>query len=173
MLVSVRCDECGFDYGTLPRSALSRRILELAAEVAQVVRGLDDTAARRRPREGVWSPLEYLCHVRDVLVFQDRRVHQAQVEDQPEFAPMNRDERAVVERYNEQDRGAVAAETTAAAGFLAATLDALPDAGWERTGGYGHPRPQVVTVEWVARHTVHELVHHLLDIERQTHPAGV
>jgi hypothetical protein len=86
---------------------------------------------------------------------------------------MNRDERAITQRYNEQDREAVADETVAAARALAATLDALPEHGWERTGAYGHPRPQVVTVEWVARHTVHELVHHLLDIERQTGAAGV
>ena len=169
----MRCDECGFDYDTLPRSAVPGQIVERAAEVAQAVRALDDRKARRRPREGVWSPLEYVCHVRDVLVFQDRRVRQAQAEDEPTFAPMNRDERAVAERYNEQDPTTVADETAAAAQLLAATLDALPGAGWERTGGYGHPRPQVVTTEWVARHTVHELVHHLLDIERQTRPAGV
>jgi hypothetical protein len=156
-----------------PRDALSRWIIDVAAEVAQAVRALDDATARHRPAAGVWSPLEYACHVRDVLVFQDRRVQQAQAEDEPTFAPMNRDERAVSERFNEQDRVAVADETTAAAAALAATLDALPELGWERTGGYGHPRPQAVTVEWVARHTVHELVHHLLDIERQVRRAEV
>jgi hypothetical protein len=168
MLITVNCDECGFDYDSLPRGALSGRIVELAGEVAQALRALDDGAARRRPTEVVWSPLEYACHVRDVLLFQDRRVQQAQAEDQPTFSPMNRDERAVRERYNEQDPAAVADETRAAAGSFAASLNGLPEHGWERTGRYGHPRPQLVTVEWVARHTVHELVHHLLDIERQT-----
>jgi hypothetical protein len=171
MLSPVRCDECGFDQDSLRRDALSRRIIDLAAEVAQAVRALDDAAARRRPTESVWSPLEYACHVRDVLLFQDRRVQQAQAEDEPTFAPMNRDERAVSERYNEQNPAAVAEETTAAAAALAATLDMLPELGWNRTGWYGHPRPQAVTVEWVARHTVHELVHHLLDIERQARRA--
>jgi DinB superfamily len=168
----MRCDECGYDYDVLPRDALSRRIVDLADEVARALRALDHPAALRRPAAGVWSPLEYACHVRDVLLFQDRRVRQAQEEDEPRFAPMNRDERALAERYNEQEPAVVAAETGAAAEALAATLDTLPGAGWARTGGYGHPQPQLVTVEWVARHTVHELVHHLLDIERQTRPAA-
>ena len=43
------------------------------------------------------------------------------------------------------------------------TLDA---AGWERTGVYNYPTPQLRTVEWIGRHTVHELRHHTVDVER-------
>jgi len=52
--------------------------------------------------------LEYACHVRDVLRFQRERVALAQAEDRPRFASMRRDERAVAERYNDQDPAVVA-----------------------------------------------------------------
>lgn len=163
----MHCDECGYDYDTLPRNALAQRMISLADAVARSLRLLEDSAARLRPADQVWSPLEYGCHVRDVLLFQDRRVRQAQQEDEPTFAPMRRDELAVTERYNEQNPADVADATTKAAVALADTMNSLPEEGWLRTGKYGHPQPRVVTVEWVARHTVHELVHHLLDISRQ------
>ena len=35
-----------------------------------------------------------------------------------------------------------------------------------RTGVYHWPTTEVRTVDWIARHTVHESVHHFSDIER-------
>ncbi|WP_406044517.1 hypothetical protein OG799_08560 [Micromonospora sp. NBC_00898] len=39
----------------------------------------------------VWSPLEYTCHVRDVLRVQGERLALALVTEEPEFTPMGRD----------------------------------------------------------------------------------
>ncbi len=72
----------------------------------------DDDAVRKRPAPEVWSPLEYACHVRDMLGVQTERVELAQREIDPVFVPMGRDERVVEDRYNEQDPAAVAAELT-------------------------------------------------------------
>lgn len=57
-----------------------------------------------------WSALEYTCHVRDVLAVQRERLVSALTEQRPLFAPMRRDERAVEQRYNEQDIDAVLGE---------------------------------------------------------------
>jgi hypothetical protein len=46
-------------------------------------------------------------------------------------------------------------------------LERLSDSEWQRRGVYNYPAPQLRTVEWIARHTIHEGVHHILDIERQ------
>jgi S-DNA-T family DNA segregation ATPase FtsK/SpoIIIE len=121
---------------------------------------------RTRPAPEVWSPLEYACHVRDVLLVQRERVLLAQVEDQPEFVPMRRDERAVGARYNEQDPVTVLAAIPTAADDLAATLDGLDATGWARSGIYTYPERAVRSIEWIGRHTLHELRHHQGDIER-------
>jgi hypothetical protein len=77
---------------------------------------------------------------------------------------MRRDERVVEERYNEQDPKVVAVEIAEASAALIATLESLDDAGWVRTGIYNYPQPQPRTVEWIAVHTLHELLHHRTDI---------
>lgn len=105
--------------------------------------------------------------MRDVFRVQRDRVAQALDEHEPAFTSMRRDERAVEERYNEQDPATVIREVASAADDLASALDALDGAGWERTGLYAYRGPEVRTIEWIARHTIHEGVHHIMDIERQ------
>jgi hypothetical protein len=77
---------------------------------------------------------------------------------------MRRDERVIEDRYNEQDPAVVADEIIDAADALIATLEGLDDDGWQRQGLYNYPEPQLRTVEWIAVHTVHELLHHRVDI---------
>jgi hypothetical protein len=124
-----------------------------------------DATLRRRTQPDVWSPLEYACHVRDVLEVQRDRVLLALVEVEPEFVPMGRDERAIDLRYNEQDAALVRAQLDEAGAALATTLEGLDDAGWDRTGVYNYPTSQLRSVEWIGRHTVHELRHHSRDVE--------
>ena len=104
--------------------------------------------------------------MRDVLLVQYRRILQAQEEDQPAFAPMRRDERVTEDRYNEQEPATVADELDAAAERLASMLESLDEAAWRRTGTYSYPEPALRDVEWIARHTIHELEHHRLDVDR-------
>ena len=161
-----RCDECGFDYDALPRDRLVPALTAGAAETAATLR--DTPAARLRRRQPpTWSPLEYGCHLRDVLDVQRGRILLAQREDLPAFVPMGRDERATADRYNEQDPSTVADTIERNADALATTLTALDDAGWERKGIYSYPTRRPRTMEWVVRNTLHELTHHLRDIERQ------
>ena len=81
------------------------------------------------------------------------------------FVPMGRDERVVDDRYNEQDPARVAdGAARARPRRFASLLDGLDDAGWERTGIYNYPEPALRTVEWIAIHTDHELLHHRGDL---------
>ncbi len=162
-----RCEECGFVYAELGSSAVSgalRSYPELYGEV--VGRAVERGAVRVRPRPETWSVLEYACHVRDVLHVQRERLQLALERDRPTFSPMGRDERAVEERYNEQDPRVVLDELGAAAGRLSAAFDALDADGWQRTGIYNWPEPAERTMLWLGRHTVHEVIHHLGDIQR-------
>jgi S-DNA-T family DNA segregation ATPase FtsK/SpoIIIE len=158
------CAECGYSYAALRREELAPELRTLARRYDEVLAGTDEGRLRAHPTIGVWSALEYGCHVRDVVTVQRGRVLQACAEDQPDFAPMGRDERVLRERYNEQVPVVVAGQITAGADALAKTLEALGDPGWDRTGVYHWPTTEVRTVDWIGRHTVHEAVHHLADI---------
>lgn len=157
------CPACGFTYH-IARAAALEWLPSDANAFVQLFRSIDDDTVRRRPAPDVWSPLEYACHVRDVLRIQLERVQQVAREDDPTFAPMRRDERVIEDRYNEQDREVVAREIEDAADAFFAYLIGLDDDGWSRQGVYNYPQPQLRTVEWITIHTVHELLHHRVDI---------
>jgi hypothetical protein len=157
------CPDCGFTY-SVGRAEITPWLRADADAFVDKLARFDDASVRIRPAPDVWSPLEYACHVRDVLRVQRERVQLAQREIEPHFVPMGRDERVVADRYNDQDPAEVAAELSGAAEALASFLDRLDPAGWERTGVYNYPEPSLRTVEWIAIHTDHELLHHRGDL---------
>ena len=161
-----RCEECSYDFESLGRDEIIRDLLSLADEHRILLAFVPPERLRARSRPDSWSALEYACHVRDVLRFQRERVALAQAEDTPRFVSMDRDTRAVAERYNDQDPAVIALQITEAAREFAAGLGALEDAGWLRTGIYPWPVPQARTVEWIGRRTAHELAHHIFDDRR-------
>jgi hypothetical protein len=159
------CEECGYTYDALPREQLSEVIRGFGPRFGALLEA-SPSALRAHPIAGSWSGLEYGCHMRDVLRVQRERVVLALTEDEPHFASMRREERVTEERYNEQSPDVVASELDEAATALADQLDGLDEAGWHRTGVYNWPESRPRTVDWIARHTIHEGEHHLMDIER-------
>lgn len=163
--MAVRCEECGYVYGLVTREEIPPALRARAADFRGRLRQLDDDRLRAHPHPNTWSVLEYACHVRDIFRVQRERVELALVEDEPNFAPMRREERVIEEGYNEQDPGLVAQELVDAADQLAGTFASLDNAGWTRTGIYNWPSTQVRSVEWIGQHTVHEAQHHLHDVD--------
>jgi hypothetical protein len=165
-----RCDECGFEYDLSLAPTAAAAIRAAVAEVAGILGGGGGHAAddlRTRRQAGTWSPLEYGCHVRDVLLVQRERVLAARRADRPSFDPMGRDERVEHDGYAAQDASDVARQLTDAAHMFANVLDRLPAGDLDRTVMYNYPRPSERSLRWVAVHTLHEVRHHLLDIRRQ------
>jgi len=160
------CAECGYEFESLDHDAILDALPALAQGHVQLLAAVEADRLRAHPRPGSWSALEYGCHVRDVLRFQRDRVMLAQAGDVPEFASMRRDERAVEERYNEQDPLAVARELLQSARHFTDALGGLDEEGWQRTGIYPWPVRAVRTVEWIGQRTAHELAHHLFDCRR-------
>ena len=159
------CAECGFEYdlGEAPRAGGA--IVDAAEELAGRLRDGADLGTRRRP--DLWSPLEYGCHVRDVLLVQRERVLAARRTECPSFDPMGRDERAEHDGYAEQDPFDVARQLADAARMFAHDLSRLDGPEWERTLMYNYPARFERSLRWVAVHTVHEVRHHALDVRRQ------
>jgi hypothetical protein len=161
----IECAECGFRYGETPAGDIGPAIVAGTAEfVARLAEGSD--VARRR-QDGVWSPLEYACHLRDMLLVQRERVLEARRAERPLAVPMGRDERVEHEGYAEQDPADVARQLTDAAALLANVLARLPERDWQRVVVYTYPERADRPLTWVADHTLHEVRHHRLDIERQ------
>ena len=159
------CDECGFTYDLAAADAAGPAIVAGIGEVAAMLLAAPDPGGRTEP--DTWSPLEYTCHLRDVLLVQRERVLEARRTETPTPAPMGRDERVAHDGYAEQDPVAVARQVGDAALLFAGVLARLGPDEWDRTLIYSYPQPTERPLRWVAVHTVHEVVHHGLDIRRQ------
>src|SRR3954470_15518587 len=66
------CPDCGFDASTCPCTHVAAVIRALVDPWRRVL-ARTDVAHRVRPDR--WSALEYACHVRDVFVLYDERLH--------------------------------------------------------------------------------------------------
>nr|WP_159923580.1 MULTISPECIES: DinB family protein [Nocardia] len=139
---------------------------EHAVEYADLL-GSDSGRLRQRGKPDVWSPLEYACHMRDVLLAQRERVLEARRSDNPTVTPMGRDERVEYDGYAEQNPADVARQIRDAALLFANVLERLGDDDWERTLRFPYPEPDERSLRWLAVHTLHELRHHLVDMHRQ------
>jgi DinB superfamily len=160
------CSECGFEYD-LEQSALAgTSIVEGSLRISAMLRDPGaEVEVRRLP--GQWSPLEYGCHVRDILLVQRERVLLARRQICPSLTPMGRDERAEHDGYREQVPVDVARQLEDSARLLANVLGRLGDRDWDRTLIYNYPEPTERSLRWVAIHTLHEVRHHQLDMTRQ------
>ncbi len=159
------CAECGFTYGALPRQEIAPAMETYGRELAARLSGPPERLTARRQFEE-WSPLEYACHVRDVLLMQRDRLFVALVEDEPSFKPMYREQRVGFDRYNQQPTAAVAAQLVMATALAAHAFSGLEGEQWDRPLIYGFPEPTRRDIEWVGHHTLHEMTHHLADIDR-------
>ncbi len=160
-----RCDGCGFEYDLGEAMAARSAIVRGVEELTTLLSNSDDLRTRRVP--GIWSPLEYGCHVRDVLLVQRERVLAALIMDCPSFNPMGRDERVEYDGYAEQEGIDVVRQLGDAALLFAYVLSRFDTEQWERTVMYSYPRPFERPLRWVAVHTVHEVEHHVLDVRLQ------
>lgn len=159
------CSECGFVYDAMRAGEVSDAIKNAVREVPALLDAESGPDVRRE--SATWSPLEYACHLRDVLLVQRERVLTARRVERPSFEPMGREERVEHDGYATQRVEDVARQLQDAAGLFGNVLDRLGGGDWERLVVYNYPAPQERTVAWVAVHTLHEVRHHVADIRRQ------
>jgi hypothetical protein len=156
------CPECGLDTQSFPREAVPGMVRANAGAWQGVLAGRGPGDVRRRPAQGVWSALEYGCHVRDVLRLYDERLGLMLAVDEPHYPDWDQNETAVADGYGEQDPAAVAAELQTAAEAIAARFESVSGDQWQRTGVRSDGAR--FTVEEFARYFIHDAIHHLYDV---------
>src|SRR4051794_40066813 len=96
------CQECGFGYVLESPEGFAGQVRTAADAYSEILLTAPEETLRRRPEPGTWSPLEYACHVRDVLLVQRERVLAARRTVTPVAEPMGRDERVEHDGYADQ-----------------------------------------------------------------------
>ena len=154
------CAECGFDAAAPARADLA----PLAVEVGErwIATWGRAQAPGRRPAPLVWSPLEYTCHVRDVLDLAVYRTTLMRDEVDPLFANWDQDETAVQTDYAATDPASVGPELAASVHGYTALLETVGADEWDRAGRRSNG--SVFTVESFTRYVLHDVVHHLTDV---------
>jgi hypothetical protein len=160
------CRPCGIAYANIDVLDAPAQLVDLIGAFEQVVRAVPDDVRSRRPEPSVWSPAEYACHVRDVLVTYTVRLHRAHREDRPMLEPMYNDLRARRFDYQHADVPAVLDQTRAAAGGLIAEIGRLRRADWNRA--VTRLPEEERTARWLVRQALHEVRHHTTDIRAIT-----
>ena len=153
------CDECGFDASSFYATGTGAALRD------QVVRWVDvlgRSGVNVRPSPGVWSPLEYACHVRDVFRKFDERLALMLNEIDPAFENWDQDATAIEDRYDRQNAADVTNELQEAGIMLADRFDSVTGEQWSRTGFRSDG--SAFTVESIAKYLMHDPVHHLWDV---------
>jgi DinB superfamily len=159
LVLDAPCLGCGFDAVAIRTTDVSSLVRGTATAFTIA---LQRPGARERTQPGVWSVLEYGCHLRDVCGVFDERVRLMLSQDDPLFPNWDQDATALAERYWTQEPAVVTTELAAAAETIARSFDRVDVEQWSRPGRRSNG--SVFTVDSLARYFLHELVHHLHDI---------
>ena len=157
------CPDCGADVQTVGVDDVGRAITDAVAAFARTLAAADPNRVRARPGEGVWSALEYACHVRDLLGVFEHRVRGTLKTPGMHLTVWDVDASAVNDAYNEQVPVLVAEEMATMARSFVDLVGDLDTAGW---GTAADRRGEPFTIRDMARFVLHELIHHRWDAER-------
>jgi len=149
-----------------------RAILERMRSSARVVQRAVEAAPpgrfTRPPREGEWSALETLTHLRDVIVHvYGLRIRRLLYEVAPIFADFDEEGYRRASLARGETTTGLLATVIAEHEQLARLLDTLPDADWAREGR--HPALGVMSIEFLARRVGEHAEEHAAQIAAAAH----
>jgi hypothetical protein len=167
-----RCPQCGLHPGGMDRDALGGELLVSAADWRNFLLNADYLYLRTIPAPGIFSPIQYGAHVRDIQQVYGDRILLMVHEDNPVFPQLNPEE-GEWDRYNRLDAAELADDIEAQARRLVDILDTLQPQDWSRTmiRDGGSDGVFEFTIVGLANYAVHESHHHLLDANGALKPA--
>jgi hypothetical protein len=144
------------------------RMRSSAGAVRRAVKAAPPGRFARPPRDGEWSALETLTHLRDVVVHvHGLRIRRLLYEDAPLFADFDEEgyRRASLTRGEATDD--LLETIVAEHEQLARLLESLPDAEWSREGR--HPSLGAMSIELLARRVGEHAGEHAAQIAAAAH----
>jgi DinB family protein len=159
-----QCPQCGHHPASMERDSLGQLLIESADAWRTFLLGADHSYLRANPGPGIFSPIQYGAHVRDIERVYGDRILLMLKEENPVFPQFNPDEDAW-NRYNRLEPAVLANDIEEKARRLAHILDLLQPDDWSRTmtRDGGSDGVYQFTVAGLANYAVHESHHHLLD----------
>lgn len=155
------CPDCGFDPNDFRVDGVPSILRDAKERYAAVLARAD---ARTRPSAGVWSPVEYTAHVRDVCDVMGGRLEQilGGGGEQVQFANWDQDETANQKQYWASDPDVLKGEVEVAFESAADVYSRPVGDQWQwpalRSNG------SRFTAETLAEYFMHDIVHHLWDV---------
>jgi hypothetical protein len=144
------------------------RMRSSAGAVRRAVKAAPPGRFARPPRDGEWSALETLTHLRDVVVHvHGLRIRRLLYEDAPLFADFDEEgyRRASLARGEATDD--LLETIVAEHEQLVRLLESLPDAEWSREGR--HPSLGAMSIELLARRVGEHAGEHAAQIAAAAH----
>jgi hypothetical protein len=159
-----QCPQCGLHPGAMERERLGDALLESAAAWRDFLVTADDSYLRAVPGPGIFSPIQYGAHVRDIQRVYGDRILLMLKEESPVFPQFNPDEGEWA-AFNRLGVAELADGIDAQAQRLAGILGELRPEDWSRTmiRDGGSDGVYEFTVAGLASYAVHESQHHLQD----------
>jgi len=155
------CEACGFDSSLYGRSDTISSHYVVPAMLRAAIEGLDNYTITTRPSPEVWSIGEYLDHCREVVV--GNHISIAAAVDQPGIDLGTTPDPRFAEPVPMESVDAVLDAIESEFRALHDLLASLDDEGWAATAILDG---EVTSVEWAARHVLHDTLHHFADIGR-------
>lgn len=121
-----------------------------------------DSPVRARPAPGVWSAVEYLGHVVDMLDVMAPAMRRTVVEEHPDLWMFDSEEQAEEQDYNSLGIAELMSRLDTACADLSLTIDDIDPDEWQRRSTLAGT--EVSTLD-ILRRAVHEGLHHLSDVE--------
>lgn len=153
------CVECGFDASAVEARSVAAHVRSSIPAWITVLGRVD---ARTRPRETVWSPAEYACHVSDVFAVFGERLDLMLTREDPLFANWDQDEAAREREYAAHLPARIGPVLRVRGLHLAQRIEAIPADAWQRTGRRSNG--STFTVETLLLYAWHDVAHHLVDV---------
>jgi hypothetical protein len=157
------CGECAFDESLAQPADVALALTPLAAAIGDDIRAMSLELARRCPSPDVWSPVEYLGHLRESMAFHRWLIESALAEDNPSIPMVDPDESVAKAGYADADIGALFGEFDRRVDRLCRLLNELDGGAVTRTLTLDD---RLLTVGLIARSAWHECHHHRGDIRR-------
>ena len=95
--------ECAPDESLAQPKDVALALPPLVAAIGNDIRALSAELARRRPSPEVWSPVEYLGHLRESMAFHRWLIESALAEDNPLIPIVDPDESVAKAGYADAD----------------------------------------------------------------------